>query len=57
MQLEIKDPEPEFMFAYAYDKKKTIREQDRIFDNQYRKIKSTIPVIKIKDGEFKLLES
>ena len=54
--LQINSEIPEFMFAYAYDDKNSIVNQDNIFDYEYNKIGVPIHVIKLKDGSKKLMD-
>ena len=56
-QVKIEWPIPEFMFAYSYDDKTSIKEQYEKFLDEYNKIGSTIYVIKLKTGTSKLLDS
>lgn len=55
--LTIKSDEPKFMFAYIYDKKAKEEEQDRIFKEEYKKIKKKIDVLIVKEDTYKLLHS
>lgn len=56
-QLEIKEPLPKFIFAYSYANKTSVDEQNKSFDDQYKKIGTKIPVIKLERGKFELTES
>lgn len=56
-QVRINYPVPEFVFAYVYDDKTTVEEQDRRFNEEYNKIGESIPVIKLKGGSYKLLDA
>ena len=56
-RVKIKLPIPEFMFAYSYDDKTSIEEQDKIFLDEFSKIGSTIHVIRLEKGTSKLLNS
>ena len=55
-QVKIKCEEPEFMFAFAYDCKKSIKEQEKRFQEEYRKIGKPIHVIRLKQGTYSLLD-
>ena len=55
-RLEIKNPIPEFMFAYSYDKKTKDYEQDKVFQIEYNKIGEPIHVIKLAKGSLKLMD-
>jgi hypothetical protein len=55
-QVKITNPIPEFMFAYSYDDKKSIGEQDKAFQLEYKGVGANIQVIKLAEGEFKLLD-
>lgn len=55
-RLEIKSNIPEFMFAYSYDNKTTIKEQDDKFNSVYSKINEPIQVIKLPKGTLRLLD-
>lgn len=46
--------EVQFIFAYAYDLNST-DEQDKVFENEYKKIKENIKVLKLNNSEFRLL--
>jgi hypothetical protein len=53
-ELEIKHPEPVFMFAYSYDDKDSIANQDKAFTEEYQKIGLPVHVIKLMNGSLKL---
>ncbi len=55
-QVKIKNPIPEFMFAYSYDDKETFEKQDKEFNNEYDKIGAPIRVLKLARGSYKLLD-
>lgn len=54
--VEILSPVPEFMFAYAHASNHIERE-NRLFEREYKKLKATIPVIKLKAGSIKLIKA
>ena len=56
-QVKIEWAIPEFMFAYSYDDKMSIKEQDKKFLDECNKIGSRIHVIKLETGTSKLLDS
>jgi hypothetical protein len=47
---------PEFMFAYSYDGKKSIGEQDKAFQMHYKNVGANIQTLKLAKGTFKLLD-
>lgn len=53
-EILIESEEPKFMFAYAYDGKKTIVEQNDEFKKHYDEIGESIPVILLKENCFEL---
>lgn len=55
-RLKIKETEPEFMFAYAYDDNSTVEEQDLAFQEEYNKIGESIKVIRLNKNSKKLLD-
>jgi len=55
--LEIKHPEPAFMFAYSYDDKDSIVNQDKAFTEEYQKIGQPIHIIKLTNGSLKLSDN
>ncbi|MDO9406780.1 hypothetical protein, partial [Patulibacter sp.] len=55
-QVKIINPIPEFMFAYSYDDKKPTKDQDKAFQMEYKVVGANIQVIKLAEGEFKLLD-
>lgn len=56
-QLEIKKPIPNFIFAYSYDNKTSIEEQNKSFNEQYTKIGATIKVIRLLEGKLELTDT
>ena len=54
-KLLINSETPEFIFAYAYDDKSSIKDPDDKFQKAYEKIGVPIHVIKLKDGSKKLM--
>lgn len=56
-KLEIKHPEPVFMFAYSYDDNDSIANQDKDFEEEYQKIGQNIHVIKLQNGIFRLIDN
>lgn len=56
-QVKILNPIPEFMFAYSYDDKKSVGEQNQAFKMEYNKVGANIQVLKLAKGTFKLLDS
>ena len=56
-KLEIEYPKPKFIFAYSYDNKTSIENQDKTFNEQYKKTDAKIPVIRLKSGKFQLFDS
>jgi len=55
-QVVINSPDPEFMFAYAYNDKKTIQEQYNKFHEKCSKVDSNIPILTLAIGSSKLLD-
>ena len=55
-QVKIEFERPEFLFAYSYDDKKSVGEQDKVFQTEYNNVGAHIQVIKLKKGEFKLMD-
>ncbi|HEY5509766.1 MAG TPA: hypothetical protein VIK10_01940 [Prolixibacteraceae bacterium] len=55
-QVEIINPIPEFLFAYSYDNKKSIEEQDKAFQREYNKVGAKIQILKLDYGSSKLLD-
>lgn len=55
-QVKIKYQIPEFMFAYAYDDKTTIKEQDDKFQEEYNKIGESIHIIKLEKNSSNLFD-
>lgn len=55
--LEIKHSEPVFMFAYSYDDKDSIKNQDKIFYDEYTKIDVPIQVLKLMNDSLKLSDN
>lgn len=55
-RLKIKNSVPEFMFAYSYDDKKSIEEQDKVFQIEYNKVAEPIHCLKLAKDTFKLLD-
>lgn len=53
-QVKITYPIPEFMFAYSYDEKNTYDEQDKAFEDGYKKIEKTIKVLRLPYNTFQL---
>jgi hypothetical protein len=55
--LEIKHPEPVFMFAYSFDEKDSIDNQEKAFKEEYQKIGLPIQVIKLMNGSLNLSDN
>jgi len=55
-QLEIKESQPKFIFAYSYDNEASIKEQNEFFNEQYKKIGVEIKVIRLQKGKFELID-
>ena len=57
-QVKIKNPIPEFLFAYSYDDKKSNEEQDKAFQLEYNKVdaNANIKILKLPKGTSKLLD-
>jgi len=55
-QVEIKNPIPEFLFAYSYDKKTPPKDQDKIFQKKCFKIDPNIQILTLAYGTSKLLD-
>lgn len=55
-KLKIKNPIPKFMFAYSYDDKSPIEDQDKVFQFEYSKIGIPIPYLILPVGTFNLLD-
>lgn len=55
-QLKIKSPIPEFMFAYSYDDKTTIENQDKAFHIECDNVGVPVHVLKLAKGTSKLLD-
>lgn len=55
-QVKIEYPIPEFMFAYSYDDKTMVKDQNKIFQEEYNKIGEKIYCIKLMKGSYKLLD-
>ena len=53
--VKIEEAYPKFLFAFSYSTKDLERE-DRIFDREFKKIKDSIQVIKLKNGSVSLLD-
>jgi hypothetical protein len=53
-KVKITNPIPEFMFAYSYDNKKSIEEQDKAFNIEYNYIGEIIKVLKLQNNIFEL---
>ncbi len=56
-QLIIKNSEPKFIFAYSYDDKTAIKNQDDIFNAKVKKINSIIEVIKLTKEKSELIDN
>jgi hypothetical protein len=56
-RLTLRDTIPKFMFAYCYDDKDTIEAQNDALRSSYNKIGEEIPLIILKPGTFKLLNT
>jgi len=56
-QLEIKEPVPKFIFAYSYDNKTSIKKQNELFNEQYKKIGVTINVIRLMESKLELTDT
>ncbi len=56
-QIKIKDSEPKFIFAYSYDDKTAIKNQDDIFNAKVKKINSKIEVIKLTKEKSELIDN
>jgi len=55
-QVVINMPDPEFIFAYAYNDKKSIQEQYKKFHDKCSKVDPNIPILTLAIGTSKLLD-
>ena len=55
-QVVINSPEPEFMFAYAYNDKKSKQEQYKKFHEKCNKVDPNIPILTLAYGTRKLMD-
>lgn len=55
-QVKITNPNPEFIFAYSYNDKTSVEQQDEIFQMEYNKLDANIRILKLAKRTFELLD-
>lgn len=56
-QIEITSTKPEFIFAYSFDNKTSVENQNKVFNEQYEKVGNKVKVIKLMEGTLELIDS